>query len=411
LKINYKITIVSRERVIFKHNSYYYMWLWLAAMSGQLGKRKVMRKKILYCASTTSHILNFHLPYLKAFHDYGFEVWVASDTNEPIAFADHVVALPLHKRLMSYQNVKAIFMIKHLLEKEKFDIVSTHTTLASAVVRAAIIPLHRKPNVFCTVHGYLFNENDGLKKWISLIPEKICSSVTNVLMVMNHEDYNIAEKHKLYRDKLYYIDGMGIDLRSFTPPSRNEHIELRKKQGFTEDDFLFLYAAEFSKRKNQKSLIRAFASVSQEHPKMKLLLAGDGALLEECKSLAKELQAEEKIQFLGYVKDMKALYAIIDAVVSTSRIEGLPFNVMEAMACGLPVIASKIKGHIELVSHEETGVLFELEDQAGLEEALIGMFNDREKRKKMGQNGMNGIEQFGLDRVFHQIMEIYRENI
>lgn len=370
-----------------------------------------MIRRILFCASTISHINNFHLPYLKAFHECGYEVWVVADTKEPIAFADHVVALPLHKRLMSYQNVKAIFMVKRLLKAKNFDVISTHTTLASAVVRAAIISLRRKPKVFCTVHGYLFNQNDGLKKWILLMPEKICSSVTNVLMVMNHEDYDIAEKYKLYRDKLYYIDGMGIDLRGFTPPSRYERIELRKKQGFSEKDFLFLYAAEFSKRKNHELLIRAFANVSKEYPTMKLLLAGDGVLFEDCKILAKDLQAEEQIQFLGYVKDMKFLYSIIDAIVSTSRIEGLPFNVMEAMAYGLPVIASKIKGHMELVSHEETGVLFELGDQAGLEEALRGMFKDREQRKKLGQNGMKSIDQFGLDRVFGQIMEIYSENI
>lgn len=370
-----------------------------------------MTKRILFCASTVSHINNFHLPYLKAFHDCGYEVWVVADKKEPIVFADHVIALPFQKNLMSHKNIKAIFKAKRLLEKIEFDIISTHTTLASAVVRAAIILLHRKPKVFCTVHGYLFNESDGLKKWISLIPEKICASVTNVLMVMNHEDYRIAKKYRLSSDKLYYIDGMGIALGNFMRPSQEERIELRRRQGFSEEDFLFLYAAEFSKRKNQSLLIRAFANISKEHTNMKLLLAGDGVLLEECKSLAKGLISKDQIQFLGHVNDMKAIYSIVDAVVSTSRIEGLPFNIMEAMACGLPVIASKIKGHVELVNHEETGVLFELEDQAELEEALMLVFDDKEKQVRLGKNAIKRMERFSLDSVFEQIMEIYYKNI
>lgn len=370
-----------------------------------------MTKKILFCASTISHIKNFHLPYLQAFQECGYEVWVAVDSNEPLPYADHVFALPFDKNIFSYRNAKAIFMVRNLLHKQRFDIVSTHTTLASAVVRSAIIGLPRKPRVFCTVHGYLFNKDDGLKKLLLLIPEKVCASVTDILMVTNHDDYELAEKYRLYQKKLHHVDGMGINLLRFPPVLCDRRSELRKTSGYSDRDVLFLYAAEFSRRKNQSLLIRAFANASRQHPGMKLLLAGDGTLLENCKLLVRDLQAEDKIHFLGHVKEMKNLYPMIDAVASTSLSEGLPFNIMEAMACGLPVIASKIKGHVDLVSHEETGILFELADQTGLEQALIEIFDNKEKRKKLGQNGMNGIDRFGIDRVFPQIMEIYTENI
>lgn len=369
-----------------------------------------MGKKILFCASTISHINNFHLPYLKAFHEQGYEVWVAANKSESVPYADHVVALPLSKKLMSFQNVRAIFAAKKLLKDQNFDIISTHTTLASAVVRAAIMLIHKKPKVFCTVHGYLFNKNDGIKKWIYLLPEKICAHVTNVLMVMNHEDYDIAEKHKLYRDKLYYINGMGIDLSRFPPISQDERSALKKKQRFSESDFLFVYAAEFSKRKNQSMLIHAFANACTRMPNAKLLLAGDGTLLEECKELVKKLHMEKDILFLGYVEDMGKLYSACDVCVTTSRIEGLPFNVMEAMACGLPVIASDIKGHRELVSLGETGTLFGLEDAVGLEDALTGLFFDREKQVEFGQNAIKCINQFGVNKAILQIWDIYRIN-
>jgi glycosyltransferase EpsD len=369
-----------------------------------------MLKKVLFCASTISHINNFHLPYLKAFHERGYEVWVLANKSELIPYADHVVALPLYKNLLSFQNVKAIFAAKKILTAQNFDIVSTHTALASAVVRAAIILIHRKPKVFCTIHGYLFNENDGLRKWIYLLPEKICAHVTSVLMVMNHEDYDIAEKHRLYRDKLFYINGMGIELSKFQPVSHEERCALRKQSGFPENDFLFVYAAEFSKRKNQNLLIRAFANICVQTPNAKLLLAGEGIMLEECKALVKELHVGNQIKFLGYMQDMKFLYCIGDTCVTTSLIEGLPFNVMEAMACGLPVIASDIKGHRELVEEGKTGLLFESGNQGELEEKLNLLYWDVSLQQDLSHKGKEQIEQFELDRVFDHIMMIYCDN-
>ena len=124
----------------------------------------VCLKKILYCASTIEHIKNFHIPYLKAFHDDGYEVWVLANKNESISYAEHVVALPFQKSFISFTNIKTIFAVRKLIKEQEFDIVSTHTTLASAIVRAGIMLLKRRPEVFNTCHGYLFNEKDGLRK-------------------------------------------------------------------------------------------------------------------------------------------------------------------------------------------------------------------------------------------------------
>ncbi|OCN00656.1 glycosyl transferase family 1 [Clostridium sp. W14A] len=364
-------------------------------------------KKILFAASTLSHIKNFHLPYLQEFHNRGYEVWVAANSIESIPYADHVVALPFAKSLLTFQNVKAIFLARKLLKKQNFDTVSTHTALASAVVRAAILMLHKKPKVFCTIHGYLFHENDGLKKWIYLLPEKICARVTNVLMVMNHEDYEIAERHHLYKEELDYINGMGIDLEKFVPATGEEKQAIRKKVGLAENDFLFVYAAEFSKRKNQAFLIRSFAEVCQEYPHMKLLLAGNGVLLEECKELVHQLHKEEQIIFLGYVSNMRDLYVACDACVSTSNIEGLPFNIMEAMACGLPVVASDIKGHRELTKGGRAGMLFKNNDSGELQKAIKLIYEQHNFRVDQKKGIQKQLISYELARVLTDIMKIY----
>lgn len=361
-----------------------------------------MGKKILFCASTVSHIMNFHLPYLQAFHEKGYEVWVATNEQKPIPYADFVVALPIQKKFTSIQNIKAIFEVKKLMKAQNFDIVSTHTTLASAIIRMAVLLLHNKPKVFCTVHGYLFNENDGLKKWFYLLPEKICAPITSVLMVMNHEDYGIAQKHKLYRDKLYYINGMGIDLTKFKPATPEERVFARKAIGLSKDDFVYVYAAEFSKRKNQEYLIRAFAESCKGNPQMKLLLAGNGTLLNHCKKLAHQLGTGQQIRFLGYVYDMQQLYAACNVCVSTSLCEGLPFNILEAMACGLPVFASDIKGHRELV--EDNKMLFRLESSVMLERQLLTVFKHSENLAEK-----HNLSRFGIKTILPQFLQIYLE--
>lgn len=364
-------------------------------------------KKILFCASTISHIKNFHLPYLQMFQEAGYEVWVAADKVEAIPYADHVVALPLQKKLTSLKNVKAIFEMRKLLKQEHFEKISTHTALASAVARAAVLFLKKRPHVFCTVHGYLFNKEGGLKKWIYLLPEKICACVTDTLMVMNQEDYEIAQQYKLYGGQLYYINGMGIDFSKFTPITLQERFNTRKALGLGENDFAFVYAAEFSKRKNHAFLIKAFSHVCKKAPQIKLLLAGTGAQLEACKQLSCKLGCKEQVLFLGYVNGMQALYRACDACVTASHIEGLPFNVMEAMACGLPVVASKIKGHQELVAHGKNGYLFRVDDSAQLEEQLLLCSSFKRDEGSSLQPGFQNQEVFSLPIVKDQIQNIY----
>jgi glycosyltransferase EpsD len=278
------------------------------------------------------------------------------------------------------------------------------------VIRAAVLLLHKKPKVFCTVHGYLFNESDGLKKWIYLLPEKICSSVTNVLMVMNHEDNDIAQKHKLYRDRLYYINGMGIDLDKFHPVPDEKKFSLKKELGLKDNDFLFVYAAEFSKRKNQSMLIHAFANVCKEYPDMKLLLAGNGTLLENCKRLVREFHLEKNILFLGYVSNMSEIYSICNACVTTSLSEGLPFNVMEAMACGLPVIASDIKGHRELTNNGKVGLLFKSGNRKELQQKINLLYTNEFLQEEFRSKGQEQVKKFVLSTVFDQILQIFTRN-
>ena len=156
----------------------------------------VTKGKILYCASTVSHLRNFHLPYMQGLQQRGYSITAC--VNEPceLPYVDDVAVVPFHKQITSTENVKNIFRVYQLLKQKQYTAISVHTTLAATVVRAAVLlmPKDKRPKVFNTCHGYLFGNNDGLKKWKYLLPEKLCANVTDVLMVMNDEDKVLAEQ-------------------------------------------------------------------------------------------------------------------------------------------------------------------------------------------------------------------------
>lgn len=323
------------------------------------------------------------------------------------------LALPVNKSFFSVQNLQAVLSTRKLLATEQYDIISSHATLAGIVTRLAIILMGRAKKsirVFHTSHGYLFHDEGGFKKWAYLLPEKICGMVTDVLMVMNHEDLEIAKKHKLggRKNRIYYINGMGLDLDRFRPTSVTR--EQKEAFGLEMDDFSFLYAGEFSKRKNHALLLKAFASAQHRLGNSKLVLAGDGVLFHDIKELAKDLKIEERVLFLGYCKNIQELYTCCQVSVSTSRIEGLPFNIMEAMASGLPVVASNIKGHKELVTHGDNGLLFESDNVTDLMDQMIQIFENQELRNRFSTSSLKKIRKFSLEEVFPSIIDIYKEN-
>lgn len=362
-------------------------------------------RRVLYCASTVSHINNFHLPYLKAMKDLSYEVHVAVDKETQIRFADKVFGMAFDKSLLSLKNFIAIFLTIKLLDKYKYEKIITNTTLAGVIVRVATLFMKNRPRIYHIVHGYIFNDDSGIKKYFYLIPEKITSKVSDVVIVMNQEDYGIAKKYKLFKDKLYYIDGMGVDPSRFKLVTSEEKVAYKRKLGFSEEDFLFVYVAEFSKRKNQKMLIKAFSECNLENSH--LLLAGDGKMLDYCKRLAQKLDKKGRIHFLGYVNDVTSLYCACDCAVSTSKAEGLPFNIIEALGCGLPVIASDIKGHRELVENEENGLLFKINDNNCLKQKLKRAYNfGYTQLKQFIDRNCKKAANYSLDALYDKIVNI-----
>lgn len=357
-----------------------------------------MKPKLLMTASTFSHICSFHLPYIAEFHRLGWEVHIAcgGDYRE-IPCADRQFQLPLEKKYFAMANVKTLSVLHQLMQEHEYGLVIAHTSLASFFTRMAEVGIKPHPWTINVVHGYLFdNDTNKIKALILKAAEFLASPKTDMIITMNRFDTQWAEK-AFPKKKLRFVPGMGVDVERYKQKKLSEP---RSADG----SITLVYPAEFSKRKNQAMLIRGMALLPNQ---VRLVLPGEGALLESCKALAKKLGVDDRVDFPGFVSDIGSVLAHADIAVSSSRSEGLPFNLMEAMFYGLPIVASNVKGNEDLVIDGMTGLLFPYNDEKAFAAAVKKLLDHRALLETMGEAGRGRAEAFSVQRVLPTVMEAY----
>lgn len=310
--------------------------------------------------------------------------------------------------MFSPHNFAAVLQLRSLLRRENYAMISLHTSLAAFFARLAVqlLPKRQRPVVMNTAHGYLFDDSTPLlKRMLLLCAERMTAPVTDWLLTMNRQDEQIARRYRLGRH-IVPTPGMGIALTRFSPPSPEEKRALRRAMELPENALVLIYAAEFSGRKNQEMLISAMP----ELPNAVLLLPGRGALLDDCRTLAQQKGVADRVRFPGFTSNIEQYYRAADLCVSSSRSEGLPFNVMEAMACGLPAVLSDVKGHEDLVRSGENGLLFPYDDQNAFIRA-VKQAAEPVLRARMSAAAVQTAVPYGIDAVFPTLTAIYSQAI
>ncbi|MFB1052061.1 glycosyltransferase family 4 protein [Paraliobacillus sp. JSM ZJ581] len=313
-------------------------------------------EKILFVATIDQHIRHFHYPFLKWFKNKGYEVHVASNGEEKLLHVDKKYNLPLERSPFKKNNILAYRQLKKIIKNNNYKLVHCHTPMGGAITRLASLAARRKGlKVIYTAHGFHFFKGAPKKNWLLYYPiEKVLSRFTDTLITINEEDYNLAIK-KFKVSKIELVNGVGVDLSRFQPQTNQLKSELRKKLGYKDDDFLVIYVGELSYRKHQDTIIKSINLMKEDIPNLKLILVGEGDYYYRYAKLIESLNLTNTVQLLGYRTDVLELMLISDVAVSSSRQEGLPVNVMEAMAVGLPVIVSNCRGNNDLVKNGLNG--------------------------------------------------------
>lgn len=209
--------------------------------------------------------------------------------------------------------------------------------------------------------------------------------------------------------QVFMLDGVGINLEKFKAVSSEEKNALRSKYKYDSGDFIILYIAEFIPRKDHGFFIKNIPELKKRIPNLKVIMPGRGVQLKEMKILAVNLEVDDIIWFPGYRKDINLLCAISDLYVTTSRQEGLPISVIEAMASGLPIVASSIRGQTDAVLPGRNGELFQLDNNAEFVEKILELYKNPKLRTEMQKNNIEDSRKYSVDIAVKKMAEIYGE--
>lgn len=289
------------------------------------------------------------------------------------------------------------------LRRVKPDLVHTHCSVPGIVGRLAA-RIAGVPVVMHTVHGFHFHEGSTpLARAFGVAVEKFVGRFTHVLLSQNRDDIEQAIRYDIVpRERLHYI-GNGIALEEF-PLTRRTATSGRAP--------VITCVARFEPVKNHTLLLAAARELAQRGAAFELRLVGGGEGRAGAEALCAEWGLSDHVRFLGYRDDIAALLADSDIAVLTSRKEGIPRAALEAMAVGLPVVATRVIGTREVVRDGDTGVLVELDDAGALADALVRLMSDPALRTSMGTRGREVVEaEFDEAQVVTRLERMYRDSL
>ena len=267
---------------------------------------------------------------------------------------------------LGISNFQARKQLLELMKKEHYDIVHCNTPTGGVVGRICAAEA-KIPKVLYMAHGFHFYKGAPLKNWLFYYPvERFLAHFSDRIITINQEDYQAAQKfHYKKGGHAEYVPGVGIDSNRF---EKNEEIrkEIRDSLGIKAEETVLLSVGEVNENKNHKVVIEALAKLGRKD--IRYVICGVGPLMQSNRELAEKLGVGDQVIFAGYRTDVPKFYQAADLFVIASFREGLPVAPMEAMSAGIPCIASKIRGNVDLFS--ESNLLFYPSDSDSLCAAL-----------------------------------------
>lgn len=354
---------------------------------------------------------NVSVPCIEAAMTMGYKVFLGTNRNNPqeLECLYPVTLYDAH----SYRSITAINdnyiaykNLSKIVKENNVEVIHCNTPVGGMIGRM-VGKTHRVKKVIYTAHGFHFYKgapffNRTILKWA----EQIMARWTDAIITMNLEDYEAAKKFKLKKGgKVFFVHGVGITLSDFVDPGNRS--EKRKKLGLREEDIALISAGDLVARKNYSVAIEAIANANDS--RLHYFICGKGPELDNLKELAAKKGIANQIHFLGFRTDIKELLFASDIFLFTTLQEGMPRSMMEAMACGLPCVASKIRGNVDLLEEGKGGYLIDVSNSDGFSQAITELSNSQELRKQMHNYNLAAIKQYDVSVVKKEIASIYEE--
>lgn len=321
----------------------------------------------------------------------------------------------LIREISPLKDITSFWQILKYLKREEISLVHTHGSKAGIIGRWAG-RLAGVRFIFHTVHGWPFYiETNALIKFFYKLLEKITSWLTTKLVVVSDADLKAGLKHVNKNRAKYVKVYYGIESREFlyaNRPGKNKEVHLINSLNIKKDACIVGGIFCFKPQKAPLDFIKTAKVVIDKGADVEFLSIGDGFLRPAAERLSLELGLNGRIRFLGWQRDMPALFSIIDILLLTSRWEGLPVVFLEAMASGIPVVTTDVGGASEVIKDGINGFLEEKGACERLADDILFLANHPSRRREFSEHARKAFrEEFDISYMTARIQELYEQSI
>lgn len=367
---------------------------------------------ILLITTIGGFLPKFLMQDVRMLQEMGYTVHYASNFDKPVYECDRgelekqgIIChhIPIEKSPLAVTaNLTALRRLSRLVKEENIRIIHCHNPVGGVLGRMTGI---HQPYIIYTAHGFHFYKHAPWINWMIFYPvERLLAYRTDQLITINHEDKAVSEHFRLRKNGCTaMIPGVGLDTQRFTPdPARRQ--QYRKALDVEEEEYLFLSVGELNGNKNHETVIRAFAKL--DCGRAKLIICGEGIERKKLERLIGQLSLSGRILLPGYCTEIERYYRSADCFLFPSVREGLGMAALEAMACGLPVIAGDNRGTREYVF--DNGILCKPKDIDAYTAAMKAVMEHPKQADVMGKRSREialGFSRSRTDKVMRGVYE------
>jgi glycosyltransferase involved in cell wall biosynthesis len=312
----------------------------------------------------------------------------------------------LVRRIAPLQDLKTLVLLWQIIKREKPDVVHTHTSKAGILGRVAA-RLANAPHIVHTPHGHVFfGHFNRVASSMFLCIERFFARFTDRLVALTEgekKDYidlavgdpgNLAKIHS------------GVDIVKYSTP-RDNTVERKRSLGLSQNGGVIGFVGWLLPIKGPMYLLRAMETVWRVRPDASLIFVGKGDMDMDLRTESLRIGANGNVKFLGWREDIDELIPIFDILALPSLNEGMGRVLVEAMAAGKPVVASRVGGVPDLVKHGESGMLVPPANKDALAEAILHLLDNPEKARQMGQRGRERCRPFSVEAMIAKLDALY----
>lgn len=319
---------------------------------------------------------------------------------------DSILIPHLGRNIQPLNDLLAFGEMYRRIRDGRYTIVHTHSSKAGILGRWAAW-LAGVPIIVHTPHGHVFYGYYGrIPSYLFILLEKLTACVTDrIIALTEHGIREHTERRIAPREKFASIHS-GVELGRYTQP-RPDPVMARKQLGLSPDWPVVGSVGRFEPVKGYDTLLRAAALLRAHQPKVQFLLAGEGEEEPRLKRLAEALGVEDRVVFLGWQEDIPEILSALDLFVLPSRNEGMGRALVQAMAMGKPIVATRVGGVPEVLGEGEAGLLVPPDDPVQLSQAIEQLLTDTELARQLGEAGERRAPAYSAEKMVAEIESLY----